>query len=244
MGKIKPTRIVTPRIVQPHRGGFRPWLWLSLLAALALWSWQVFEFARQPDGLSVVWQHDRVEAGLHRRIEQLEEERDALRAAAAEFEQASQVDRAAADGVKAEVKALQDERAELQREVAFLRSLIAGGDTKLVLNDHSLTALGDRLYRFEVTLAKRTDDQATVSGQVVISVRGRGEGGPRVLDMGRLTDGRNSGIDIHFKSFQRLKTELQLPEGFVPSSIRVAVKPEGKVFKSFERAYDWKMSDA
>lgn len=243
MGKIKPARVVTPRIVQPHRGGFRPWLWLLLLGTLALWSWQVFEFARQPAGFTAAW-HDPAEARLHRRIDELEEERDALRAAAARFEQAGEIERAAADGVKAEVKRLQDERAELQREVAFLKSLIAGGDRKLVLNDQSLTAVGDRMYRFEVTLAKRTDDQAIVSGQVVISVRGRGEGGPSVLDMGRLTDGRSSGIDIRFKSFQRLKTELQLPDGFVPSSIQVAVKPEGKVFKSFERAYDWKLSDA
>jgi hypothetical protein len=62
--------------------------------------------------------------------------------------------------------------------------------------------------------------------------------------MDSLTDGRRSNIGIRFKSFQRLKTELRLPEGFEPTSVEVVVKPDGEVFKSFERAYDWKVSDA
>ena len=37
MGKIKPARIVTPRIVQPG-GPARTWLWLLFLLALAAWS--------------------------------------------------------------------------------------------------------------------------------------------------------------------------------------------------------------
>jgi hypothetical protein len=62
--------------------------------------------------------------------------------------------------------------------------------------------------------------------------------------MASLTDGRRSSIGVRFKSFQKLKTEFQLPEGFVPASLEVAVRPEGKDFKSFERAFDWKPSDA
>ncbi len=50
MGKKKPTRVITPRIVQPGEGGGRPWLWLLFLVALAAWSWQVFEFGRQQAG--------------------------------------------------------------------------------------------------------------------------------------------------------------------------------------------------
>lgn len=243
MGKIKPTRIVTPRIVQPGAGRGRAWLWLLALVALGLWSWQVFEYGRRNAGFDFS-QSGQVESVLRGRIAALEQELDALRAAADRFERDGQVDKAATEQVKAEVRALQDERAELKREVTFLKSLVADGGRKLVLNDHSLTKVGEREYRFEVTLAKRTDDQLTVSGQVVVSVKGEADGGPKVLDMASLTEGRRSSIGIRFKSFQKLKTELQLPDGFAPTSLEVAVKPEGKDFKSFERAFDWKPSDA
>lgn len=244
MGKVKPTRIVTPRIVQPDERGPKPWLWLLLLFVLALWSWQVYEFGRQGGAFQIAAPANTVEYGLRERIAELEEEREVLLAAAERFERMGEVERTAAEAVKSQVKALQTERAELKREVAFLKSLVAGGGRRLVLNDQSLSALGEGIYRFEVTLAKRTDDQETVSGQVVISVRGRSENGPTVLDMGSLTEGRRSTIGIRFKSFQRLKTDIRLPTGFEPESIQVAVKPDGKDFESFERAFDWKPSDA
>lgn len=243
MGKIKPTRVVTPRIVQPNERGVRPWLWVLFLVALGAWSWQVFDFGRLRAGFDVD-RHDQELDSLRERIAELEEERDTLRAAAARFERAGQIDRAAADGVKSQVKALQDERADLKREVAFLKTLVSGGDKKLVLNDHSLTEIGERTYRFEVTLAKRTDDQATVSGQVTFAVKGQLDGAETTLEMGRLTEGKRDNIGIRFKSFQRLKAELQLPSGFQPVSIEVAVRPDGRDFRAFEKVYEWKLSDA
>lgn len=242
MGKIKPTRVVTPRIVQPGEGGARTWLWFLFLLALAALSWQVFEFGRQRAGFDT-GQWSQRESALQQRIEELEEERDTLRASAARFERAGQIDRAAADGVQSEVKALQDERAELKREVALLQSLVSGGEKKLVFGDFSLASLGGLNYRFEVTLSKRTDDQATVSGQVNVEVSGESGGERQILDLGELSGGKRSNIGIRFKSFQKLKADLHLPEGFQPSSLKVTVNPDGKKFKSFEQVYDWKVAD-
>ena len=243
MGKVKPSRVITPRIVQPGGGGARTWLWMLFLIALAAWSWQVLELGRHRGGMDV-GQRDRAEADLRERIAELEEERDVLRAAAARFERAAQIDRAAAEQVQSEVKALQDERADLKSQLAFLKSLVPGGGKKLVLDDYSLTEIGDRTFRFEVTLSKRSDDADTVSGNVTVSVTGELDGEEKTFDMAELTDGKRSNIGIKFKNFQKLKTELQLPAGFVPASIEVAVKPDGKAFKSFEQAYDWKASEA
>ena len=244
MGKKKPTRVITPRIVQPGEGSVRPWLWVLFLVALAAWSWQVFEFGRQEAGFDV-GRHNALEDELQQRISELEEERDTLRAAAVRFERSGQIDRAAANGVQSEVRALQDERAELKREVALLKTLVAGGEKEtLVLEEFSLTHLAERRYRVEAMLSKRTDDQDTVIGQVGIEVSGEMDGEEQILVMSQLTGGKRSNIGIRFKSFQKLKTDLNLPEGFEPSSIEVTVRPDGKKFKSFEQAYDWKLPDA
>ncbi|MCB1785258.1 MAG: hypothetical protein KDJ33_03335 [Gammaproteobacteria bacterium] len=245
MGKIKPSRIISPRIVQPGEGGVRPWLWIAFLIALGAWSWQVFQFGQQRAGFDV-GRRDAAEDRLRERVAELQEENDVLRAAAARFERAGQIDRAAVDKVKAEVKALQDERAELKRKVAFLNTLVSGGDKKaLILDDYRLVEVGEREYRFEITVSKPADeDQDTVSGQVSIRVKGTLAGVDKTLEMDALTDGKRSNFGIRFKSFQKLKTELQLPGDFTPATVEVAVRPDGKAFKSFDQAYSWAVSDA
>ncbi len=242
MGKIKPTRVITPRIVQPGEGG-RPWLGTLLLIILALWSWQVFEFGRKHAAPAGSGQRDQLEESLQQRIRELEEERDALRADVARFEGAGQIDRAAADDIQSEVKAIQEQRAELKREIGLLKSLVSGGDDKLMLGDANLTEIDGGSYRFEVTLSKRIDDQETVSGQVVLSVTGRLGGEDKILDMQALTGGSLSNIGIRFRNFQKLTTDLQLPAGFEPAAIQVSVRPDGQGFKSFDQVFDWKTSD-
>ena len=245
MGKIKPMRVVTPRIVQPgERSWLWLWMWLLVLVALAAWTWQVFEFGRQQAGFSV-GQRDAMKAELMQRIDELAAERDALRSDAARFERAGQIDRAAADGVQAEVQALQNERAELKREVAFLKTLVSGVEHKLALGDYSLKKTGERVYQFEVTLSKSTENAAaTVEGEVVVSLRGVAGGEAKTLDMMALTDGRRSRIGIKFKNFQKLSVELTLPEDFTPNSLVIAVKPGSRGYKPFEQSFDWQASDA
>ena len=242
MGKLKPTKIITPRIVQPGGGG-RTWMWMLFLVVLGVWSWQVFEFGRQRAGLNV-GQRDEVEDRLRERIVELEEERDELRQAAARYERSGQIDRAAAEGVQSEVKTLQEERAELKREVAFLKTLVSGGSSKLALGDDRLTRLDDGTFQFEVTLSKQTEDGTTVAGQAVIRIKGRQDGIEKTLDMQAITAGRRTNIGIKFKNFQKLKTEIKVPSEFEPSAIEVSVRPEGNQFKSFEQVYDWTVTDA
>lgn len=244
MAKTRLTRIATPKIVQPGEGGGRSWLWLLLLAAMGVWTWQVFEFGQQRAGLNT-GERDEVEDTLRTRVAELEEERDSLRQSAARFERANQIDRAAVNGVQSEVKALQAERAELKREVAFLKTLVSGGNSKLALDDHSLVAVDEGLFQFEVTLSKRSEEASLVSGQVIVRLQGRDEEGQdKILGMSVITDGRRDNIGIKFKNFQKLKTEIKVPKGFEPLAVQVTVKPEGKLFKIFEQTYDWIVSDA
>ncbi len=242
MAKVKPTRISTPRIVQPGEGS-RSWLWMLLVAALLAWSWQIYTFGQQRAGFDA-GERDQVEQALQTRIQALEGERGRLMTDIARAERAGQIDRAAVEAVRAQLRSLQDERAELRHEVAFLKTLVSGGAGKLMLASEGLTKLGERRYRFEVTLSKQDDDNNTVSGVVTVAVVGELAGKSTKIDMQGLTQGKRENIGIKFKNFQRLKAELALPEGFVPASVEVTVRPEGRRFKAFDQAYDWKALDA
>lgn len=242
MAQYKPTKVVAPRIVQPGDSG-RAWLWLLVVIVLGVWTWQVFEFGRQRAGFDVS-HHDEIVDSLEDRIAELEAERDQLRQSSVRFERTTQIDKAAVSGVKSEVKALQVERADLKREVAFLKSLVSGGSSKLSLDDFRLVDNGGRSYGVEVTLSKTTEDDSTIAGQVVIRLRGKQDGRDKTLDMQTATAGSRTNIGIKFKNFQKLTTDLKLPEGFEPEAIEVAVQPLGKEFKSFEQVYDWPEPDA
>ena len=241
MGKLKPTRVVTPRIVQPGHAG-RSWVWAVIVVALALWTWQVFEFGRKQAGFDV-GAHARAKDGLLQRIAELEAERDELRSAAAKFERTGQIDRAAALDVQSEVKSLQEERAELRREVAFLKTLVSGGSTTLALADHQLVELGQGRFEFAVTLSKQTDDNDTVAGKAVIRLKGIQDGVEKTLDMDAITAGKRSNIGIRFKNFQVLKTDITVPETFEPKQVAVSVEPTGDKFVSLEQVYDWHLAE-
>lgn len=243
MSKPGSTKIRRPRIIQPGGGGGRWLLWLFFLVALGAWSWQVFEFGRQRAGFDF-GRYDETSSVLERRIERLEAEREDLLAQAAKSQRAGQIDRAAVSGVQQEVRSLQQERADLKREVAFLKKLVSGGGKKLALGDYRVTDTGDGKYHFEITLSKLGSDDRTVSGQVTVEVAGLAEGTPKTLDLKELTNGKRTNIGIRFKSFQKLKTDLDLPNGFEPASITVAVNPDGNTFKSFEQVFEWKSPGA
>lgn len=244
MSSVKPRRVIPPKIVQPGTG-VRGWLWVLFLVVLGAWSWQLFDYGRESGGFDGA-ARDRVEARLQEQVSGLEAERAQLRAELARLQRSSQIDRAATDEVRAQVKVLQDERAELKSEVAFLRGLVSGGDGELLrLSKPSLVLGPDGDYVFEVTLSKDNEqDQATVMGRVTISVVGQQDGKEQRLAMKKLTKGRRSNIGIKFRKYQKLTTEMTLPEGFEPTSIKVAVNPKGSEFKPFQQVYAWKLTDA
>ena len=81
-------------------------------------------------------------------------------------------------------------------------------------------------------------------GRVTISVVGQLDGKEKKLSMKELTKGRRSNIGIKFRKYQKLTTEMALPEGFEPTSIKVVVNPKGPEFKPFQQVYAWKLTDA
>jgi hypothetical protein len=236
MAKIKPTEVITPKIVERR---VNPWPWILAVALLALWTWQVLAFGERQGGHAAGAAAAR-ENQLESRIAALEKEKVELTAHAARLERASQIDRAAVESIKGEVTALQEERAALKREVAFMKALVSGEATEeLWLEKPRLRDAGDGRFVFDVTLTKPPDDDGTVTGRVVIEVIGKAGGKTERVDMKSLTQGSRTNIGIRFKNYQRLSTDMVLPEDFQPEQIEVAVEPSGDVYKAFKKLYDW-----
>lgn len=237
MPRVKPKPVQTPRIVQPSAGRF-VWLGLPLLALLALWSWQVYDLGRRHAGFDVRASSD-LRSHYLARIDELEQELEALRLAAAGHERASQIDRDAARRVQQELLELQTERADLRRELALMRGLVAS-NSSLRIKDLRLTAAEEaRSYEYSFTVAQLKEQKRTTQGQILIKVAGLEAGKNRELNLKELTAGAQSSLKMRFRHFQNVKGTVSLPEAFEPQSLIIEVRPQSKGASPVVQTFDW-----
>ncbi|MFM1892569.1 MAG: hypothetical protein RLZ44_1646 [Pseudomonadota bacterium] len=243
MARVVSRRIVTPRIVQPGSGGRR---WLVFVGVLVLlgWTYLTYDLGRQQAGYhSGRAAAQRAEARAE--IQALKTERDELRLRAASHERASQIDRGAAQQVQDQIKTLQEERAALKREVAFLRELIAADDGPLRLRDFRLDPLEqDHHYRYRFTVAQAGEDAGTVRGEIGVTVTGQRDGKAQTLTLEDLTEGELAVHKMRFRNFQDVEGAIELPKGFTPEALEVEIRPEGDKLKPVKRLFEWQLAGA
>lgn len=236
-------KIVAPKIVQPGAGRGKWWL-LILLLLIAVWTWLVFDFGRQRAGLDVSGFHAEID-DLEVRIKQQAKKIEQLRVESASHQRAAQIDREAVNLAQADIKALQQERASLKREVDLLNGLLSDNSLTAVLRLKQLMISkggSARQYRVKFTLVQLSKEGATVKGQAKVSLTGQ-QGGKEVsLDLAKLTGGKSKGLKMGFKNFQKFDVTLSLPEGFDPVSVTLTADVEGKGPEDLEETQPWKVA--
>jgi phage FluMu protein gp41 len=237
MALVRSKPVHTPRIVQPSA---RRYLWwgVPLVALLALWTWQVFEFGRLQGGFDEQSSTD-LRSRYLARIHQLEQEVEALQLDVASHQRASQIDRDAARRVQRELLALQTERSDLRRELALMRGLVASNNS-LRIKDVRLSAESDPGgYRYSFTVAQLKEQKDMTQGQILIKVAGEKGGKSQELSLKELTAGESTSLKMRFKHFQNVEGRLSLPKEFEPQSLIIEVKPKTKNAKPIEQSFDW-----
>lgn len=234
--RVRPV-VTAPRIVQPG-GHARTWLLTVVLVLVIALAWQAFDYGRKRAGFDLP-QHLATESQLRQRVQQLEQERDQLRMQEARFQRAAQIDQAAMAAVQTDLKNLQQQRAELRRQVALLKSLVSGDATSPKLVGVKLQKLGDGgHYRFAFSLTNRTLNGKRITGQAAIQVVGQSQGKPVTLTASDLGVD-NKQLRLGFKNYQKITGDMTLPSGFVPSELQIDVASSAKQFKAFKQVFHW-----
>lgn len=238
MGVERKTR--TPRIVQPHGGGTR-WLGVLLLAALLGGvGWFAFDYGRERAGLS----HSDTGRSVKRlgeSVAALTRERDELRQKLAAAERSSQIDREASRLAQLELKKLQEERQELEKDLEFLRNLVEDEAAGVLrIKEFKLAATDrEREYSYRFTVSQVKEDFGVSKGRIAIRIEGTFEGAAKTLKLAELTAGKKKTHTMRFRHFQNIQGRLLLPAGFTPDSLIVEILPETKKLPPLRESFDW-----
>lgn len=201
----------------------------AVLGMVALWG--LFEWGRKAGG------HDRFEAARQRaeltaEIERLDTANGELARQLAVLETSNRVERQAYGEVTGELDDLHSQIAELQKELAFYRGVMAPEDGRTGLQIQTLQLFengGEGRYQLKLVLFQAGPQNKRVQGAVDVALLGQRAG---AAEPGRLslTEVAAEADDMRysFRYFQVLERDFELPDGFLPAEIEVNIKPSSK----------------
>lgn len=181
------------------------------------------------------------EDGFKGAIRELERQNLELRDRIALLDRSTQMDQQAYQDVNNNLRALQEEVLELREEVAFYRGIVspreASSGLRIERMELEKTPNEDSLYHYQLVLTQVLKNQRNVHGSVSFSILGTQNGQPRTLNLRSVSVQKQSSQNFKFRYFQKLDGDVLLPNGFVPRSVEVTVRPSRK--KNINQAFSW-----
>lgn len=234
-------RYSTPKIVQPGSGLLPAWLIALLVLALIGSILAYLHFSQRVAGPAIEELQHKVSI-QQRRIEELESERVALNERITGLTRASQIDQEAIRQVREELSSRQEERASMEEELAFLRSMVSSKEDREGIQVqrfklHKGAPTGVYHYSFTLTQTIKNGDAAV--GWIFFAVDGVSAGKPAWLPLREITEESTEKVKMRFKHFQDVEGEIRLPEGFKPLKVIIEVKPNNKKLPELKQRFDW-----
>jgi outer membrane murein-binding lipoprotein Lpp len=164
------------------------------------------------------------------------------------LEEGSKLDKQANDAVRESVKEFRDRIAELEKEVAFYKNIMApaGSNTGLHIEKLELsTSSEERQFKFKVVLTQLEKNQNYISGHAAINFVGELNGEKKIYSLRELSEEvKDLGVKFRFRYFQNITGNIQLPAEFSPEAVQVILQTKGKKAVRVEKVFDWIMGES
>lgn len=144
--------------------------------------------------------------------------------------------------LKADIAALEDERIQLEEELAVLRGVLGKGSVNggLTIHDFELEpAEAEGGYIFKFTVSQTQKDFGVASGTIEIAVAGELKGEAKELTLADISGEKESSVKMRFRHFQNVSGQILLPAEFDPASFIVNVKPAIEGLEPVSRTFPW-----
>lgn len=188
-------------------------------------------------------------AGANQDLGRLQHEAEALRQEVANLKLAAIVDAQAHEDVWRQTIEQKSKIAELERNIAVYRGMIAKSD-KSNPSGISIGAVqisgsgGVRGYKYKFVVQQLVAHDETFKGTMSINIVGARAGQKMAIPLSTASMQVPAElIPLNFKYFQSIEGDLLLPEGFAPEHIDVVIKSSNKKHPThIERQLDWSVA--
>lgn len=194
------------------------------------------------EGESLKLENHQLQNGMSR----LESQNEKLASRIAVLERSGQIDRQAAENVRTQVRQLEEEKADIVRNMAFYQSIIAPEDLKegVKLNAFNLTH-GDspNQYKLRLVVSQVSRSNNFLRGTLSGNVKGVRDGKPETLSLLELSGEEERSV-LGFRYFQSFPDDrgfmnIELPEDFKPEKIIINARIRSGGAKNLEKIFDW-----
>lgn len=189
------------------------------------------------------------DGAVNQRVEELEQEAEALRQELANVKLAAAVDEQSQDDLRRQAVEQKVRISELERDVSVYRSMVSKTDTKnpsgiSVGAFHVSGSGGVRGYRYKLVVQQLVFNDEKFKGALSLKIVGVRANQAIVIPLHQASmQVSEELIPLEFKYFQSIEGDLLLPEGFEPKRIDVVVRSTDKKKSTHvERQLDWSIA--
>lgn len=160
------------------------------------------------------------------------------------LERTVQIEKQTITDLQADIIKQQDKAYKMREELEFYQGIMTlAGESK----DFRIQALRikktsqARSYYFNLILTHVSKDDTVVTGELLILLEGVQDGILRTIDIQELSLSKSLPLTFKLSSFERIKGNFILPEGFVSHRVIVLVRQESskKKIPEKKRIFDW-----
>ncbi|MEM7468703.1 MAG: DUF6776 family protein [Pseudomonadota bacterium] len=229
-------------VVKQHRPVRRATIILFFLLGATLAVAVAFNYGKWNHILSTL-DRSQSKAGLIEENIELKQQVDELESEIARNRRVIDIDKNARIDYQKSVTALETDIANLESELGFYREIFASTEAESgpQVRGFRITDFdGERRYQYRLVLTHVTKDDRVADGNVAVEFRGKKDGKEHWVRLGQIAQDGADPLSFKFKHFRRIEGIMELPEGFLPRDIYVAVHQSGRSKLSFNEVYKWK----
>lgn len=223
----------------------RPGNWLlsilGVLILIGLSLWFSYERGRVAGGYDAFAASARV-GELERILGELRSDMANMQSKNTALERNNHIEKDANKQVEETIVKLQDDILKLNEEVTFYRSIVSPKEAKhrLFVQELRFVRKSANDYKYKVMVTQKGNNSRVVRGIVRITFDGLKDGKVTSLKMkDTVSSIENKKFKLGFKYFQVIEGIAKIPEGFIPSTLRIQVVPNGSRLANIDNVVDW-----
>lgn len=231
-----------PFVIKSHDPDRTRLLWIGSVVALLVAGFFVYRIGQAKGGFDARKSKSEVRQLLAQN-EHLSTANKKLKHEMAMLETGQTIDEASYENLKKTVKTLENDLSVQSKELRFYRQIMSPENK--VEGLHTLNVQVTKIqdseeYQLDMVVYQYHKIIRELKGEVIMTISGEQNGVPQNYAFQNLLS-ENSGQSpsFNFRYFQSYELRFVIPEGYVPSALKIQVVPATRGYKPIEETHQW-----